>query len=110
MDQFGHTDITVYTALPTDSERSIPRIQLLPAGSCTESVLRLRLAMLEAEIARHKRLEDFAERIDVDHRLWIEQKSELKGLRTSISILVLLVAGCLLLLAAVLFAILFSRV
>jgi hypothetical protein len=84
-----------------ESDLSQPIIRLLPDNPSEEAVLRLRLQLLEAKIARQNAQVKFAERIDVDHLEWRRQQHRIKYLEVGNVLLMVLTfalmiaAGCL---------------
>jgi hypothetical protein len=90
-------------ALFEDSKenRDEPVIQLLPENPTEEEILRLKVKMLEAKLARRSAQLDFAERIDVDHLEWRKQQNAIRHLQAGnvlliiLSIVLMISAGCL---------------
>ncbi|HEY9758367.1 MAG TPA: hypothetical protein V6C97_24590 [Oculatellaceae cyanobacterium] len=78
-----------------------PVIQLLPENATEEELLRLKVKMLEAELARKSAQVNFAERIDVDHLEWRRQQNMIAHLQVGnvlliiLSIVLMISAGCL---------------
>ncbi len=79
----------------------MPIVRLLPDSPSEEAILKLRIQLLEAKLARHDAKLDFAERIDVDHLEWRRQRLLIEHLRvgnvllTVLSIVLVICAGCL---------------
>ncbi|HEY9684495.1 MAG TPA: hypothetical protein V6C86_23135 [Oculatellaceae cyanobacterium] len=78
-----------------------PAIRLLPENASEEELLRLKVKMLEAELARKSAQVNFAERIDVDHLEWRRQQNMIAHLQVGnvlliiLSIVLMISAGCL---------------
>ena len=78
-----------------------PVIQLLPENPTEEEILRLKVKMLEAQLARQSAQLNFAERIDVDHLEWRKQQHAIRHLQVGNVLLIILSAvlmvsaGCL---------------
>ena len=76
-------------------------MHFVPDAPSEEAMLRLRLALLEAKMAREKAQTDFGERIDVDHHTWRKQKNDLLYLKDVNGVLLCIAAASILLLMAV---------
>ena len=94
----NHDDIRF---LDLEAAASQPIIRLLPDNPGEEAVLRLRVQLLEAKLARQNAQINFSERIDVDHLEWRRQQNRLKYLEVGNILLMILTfalmvcAGCL---------------
>ena len=106
----AHIQFTIMSDTPIDDDYSLldqklnadkPRMQFVPDAPSEEAMLRLRLALLEAKMAREKVQADFSERIDVDHHSWRKQKTDLRYLKDVNGVLLVIAALSVLLLMAV---------
>jgi hypothetical protein len=83
------------------ADLSQPIIRLLPDNPSEEAVLRLRVQLLEAKLARQNAQKDFSERIDVDHLEWRRQQYKIQHLQVGnvmlmvLSLALMICAGCL---------------
>jgi hypothetical protein len=98
------SDASVSSLFSENDERrleDLPIVRLLPDSPSEEAILKLRIQLLEAKLARHDAKLDFAERIDVDHLEWRRQRLLIEHLRvgnvllTILSIVLVICAGCL---------------
>jgi hypothetical protein len=98
------SESSVASLFTEDAERhleDLPIVRLLPDNPSEQAVLKLRIQLLEAKLARHNTQLDFAERIDVDHLEWRRQKLRIQQLQVGnfllavLSIVLVICAGCL---------------
>ncbi len=84
-----------------ETSASGPIVRLLPDNPSEEAVLRLRVQLLEAKLARQNAQLNFSERIDVDHLEWRKQQHRIQYLEVGNVLLMILTfalmicAGCL---------------
>ncbi len=90
-----------YSLLEHETGAIPARLQFIPDAPSEEAMLRLRLALLEAKMAREKVQTDFSERVDVEHHTWRKQKNDMRYLRDVNGILLVVAALSILLLMAV---------